>query len=165
MKLCIPTIGSKIVLLKPWTFTVWSERRNVSLGNALKLIEKRRTGPWPQLDYNFRPPKPLPPIYSEATLWKGQQTPTPEDRYCGYEVVPSSLCVLPKGTVLTIDRIYIRKGDADMKNFDSVSFRINVDPKNPKTFGGDQAKFIIPKGIRFWAKLPEVNKIEFDFTE
>lgn len=51
---------------------------------------------------------------------------------------------LPKGTVLSVDRIYIRKGCED---YNSVTFRIKecVHKKYEKA--------------RFWAKLNDVNKI------
>lgn len=51
--------------------------------------------------------------------------------------------ILKKDTILIIDRIYIRKGNSD---FSSISFRI-------KNFG---------KNLRFWAKLNDVNNINFD---
>lgn len=54
---------------------------------------------------------------------------------------------LPKGTVLTIDRIYIRKGASD---YSSITFKIK--------------KCIIPdfEGKRFWAKLSDCNTIKFE---
>jgi len=48
------------------------------------------------------------------------------------------------GTELLIDRIYIRKGIGE---FDSVSFWVQSGPY---------------KGARFWAKLQDVNQIEFE---
>lgn len=50
---------------------------------------------------------------------------------------------LPKGTVLTIDRIYIRKGAGE---YSSLSFWALIP--------GDKKRF------RFWAKLDDVNRIE-----
>ncbi len=57
---------------------------------------------------------------------------------------------LPKGTVLAIDRIYIRKGASD---YSSITFRIK--------------KCIISdfEGKRFWAKLKDCNTIEFLYEE
>lgn len=51
----------------------------------------------------------------------------------------------PKGTVLKIDRIYIRKG---LEDFSSLTF--TTKPEGMK------------KQVRFWAKLADVNKIEFE---
>lgn len=59
------------------------------------------------------------------------------------------LVTIPKDTVLTVDRVYIRKG---VSAFSSLTFRI------PK----DKNKKHIYAGVRFWAKLSDVNKIEFE---
>lgn len=56
-------------------------------------------------------------------------------------------CTLAAGTVLTVDRIYIRKGAAD---FSSVSFRASL-PAGKKH-----------KAVRFWAKLEDVNEIAYE---
>lgn len=53
---------------------------------------------------------------------------------------------LPTNTLLSVDRIYVRNG---AKDFDSVTFRI-------KKGECPDPKF---QGIRFWAKLSDVNKI------
>ena len=57
---------------------------------------------------------------------------------------------LPAGTVLKIDRIYIRKGN---KDFDSVTFYMKGGNKVVPFAKGK------PKAIRFWAKLADVNRI------
>jgi hypothetical protein len=54
---------------------------------------------------------------------------------------------LPKDTILKVDRIYIRQGSED---FDSVTFRISDCPN----------KDLIKK--RFWVKLDDANKLEFE---
>lgn len=59
------------------------------------------------------------------------------------------LVTMPIGTVLSVDRIYIRKGNA---GFSSVSFRIPKVENKKHTFSG----------VRFWASLSDVNQIEFD---
>lgn len=69
-------------------------------------------------------------------------------QYPDLNVIRSGDCTLKKGTILTIDRIYIRKG---AKDYDSISFRINKsnEPRFKK------------KGIRFWVKLDEANNINY----
>lgn len=60
---------------------------------------------------------------------------------------------LPVGTILEVDRVYIRstnKGKVGKDNFDSVTFRVL---KNPA--------WTDKKHPRFWAKLDDVNQIEF----
>ena len=64
---------------------------------------------------------------------------------------------LPQGIILTCDRIYIRKG---VKNFDSVSFWLNSNPD--LKFGGTEIP--IAKKVRFFAKLNDVNEIEFEIA-
>jgi|AACY02.16.fsa_nt_gi hypothetical protein len=59
----------------------------------------------------------------------------------------------PAGTTLKIDRIYIRKGGADMKKFDSVSFWCNTHVTSA------QAKKEKLKKGRFWANLEDVNRM------
>lgn len=58
---------------------------------------------------------------------------------------------LPAGTVLTVDRIYIRNGASD---FSSLTFRASIPGK--KTVTGSFGK----TGVRFWAKLNDVNRIQ-----
>ena len=55
--------------------------------------------------------------------------------------------IIPAGTVLTIDRIYIRKGVSD---FSSITFYIY------------ESIYKDLKKARFWASLTDVNKIEYE---
>lgn len=71
----------------------------------------------------------------------------PDGRLYFYRIADKDIpfrVTLPKNSKLTIDRIYVRKGAAD---FDSVTFRV---------FG------LGKKSIRFWAKLKDVNEMEFE---
>ncbi len=149
MKLQIPSIGDKLKLKKNWSFTVWSERRNESLGRALGLfgvINPDNTS-WRVPHWTGQASAPY-----MKTLPLGQQF---LNNYIGGDVIASGECILPKGTVLTVDRLYIRKGGQD---FDSLSFLIHYshDLKFVKT----DRPFV--KNIRFWAKLDDCNNIEFE---
>ena len=67
--------------------------------------------------------------------------------------------VLPKGTVLKISRLYIR---GNMREYDSVTFWTVASPDGrlaTKKNGGTG------KGRRFWAKLTDVNNIEFEHVD
>lgn len=108
MKFFMPTCGQKLQLSEPWTFALYSERRNTSL-LALEGYQHN---------------------------WKD-----------GVKVVRT--VAFPKGTVLTVDRIYIRQGKGA---YDSLTFRVPFCPD--KKYAG--------KSIRFWARLEEVNNIECD---
>ena len=63
---------------------------------------------------------------------------------------------LPKGTVLTVSRIYIRNG---LKQYNSVTFTINKktcsDPRISKA----------PGSFRFWVKLDDINNVFFETVE
>ena len=63
---------------------------------------------------------------------------------------PIGEITLQAGTVLAVDRIYIRKGAED---FDSITFRIKQSVQYPK------------KKPRFWAKLDDANKIVCEIVE
>jgi hypothetical protein len=81
-------------------------------------------------------------------------------------------CCLPTGTVLQIDRVYIRKGSSNA--WSSITFLIKQAPGDK-----EKPKFVIQqqnseitdptpqklKGARFWAKLAQVNEIEFEPIE
>ena len=63
----------------------------------------------------------------------------------------SWLVTVPAETIISIDRIYVRKGVSD---FSSVTFTI------PKVLN-KKSKFA---GSRFWVKLSDVNKVEFELV-
>lgn len=81
-----------------------------------------------------------------------------------YLALTAEPVTIPAGAVLKIDRIYIRKGNED---YSSVSFfweGMKVPPgMYPGRYSrqGDLEKYP-GRPVRFWAKLDDVNKIEFD---
>lgn len=149
MKINIPSVGDRLELTKPWTFDVWSERRNEALGKALGL--KLNTGN----------------SSHKVQQWVGQASEPYEKKYSydctemyefiGYDVIVSGQCTLAKGTVLTVDRIYIRKGAED---YDSISFLINNSKDARFKVNKKDEKRAFNKGrIRFWVKLDDANSI------
>ena len=76
-------------------------------------------------------------------------------RYAGEEAPPDEV-TLPRGTLLQVDRIYIRKG---VSGFDSMTFLIRdcPDARLRSRKKGGQAH---GKVLRFWAKLDDVNRVE-----
>lgn len=73
-------------------------------------------------------------------------------------------CTIPAGAVLALDRIYIKKGAPE---FDSVTFRwkgMATQPRMEKDWRGNDVK-VPRKPVRFWAKLKDVNTIEFDHVQ
>lgn len=81
----------------------------------------------------------------------------PEAVYLGASAVlkggQSASVTLPEGTVLTVDRYYIRSGAND---FDSITFRL------PKPTGRRKKGDPVPPSGRFWVKLRDANTIEFE---
>lgn len=63
-----------------------------------------------------------------------------------------ALTTLPAGTILRVERVYVRatnQGRDKEDSYDSLTFRA-IDPKTGKGVG------------RFWVKLPDANRIEFE---
>ena len=103
------------------------------IGDRLRL-----TSAWTfNLHYERRNSDLLKFFFDEEYNWKLNVKPRPVK--------------LKIGTLLQIDRIYIRKGSAE---FSSLSFYVVTDAKKTSSFGK-------PVGLRFWAKLADCNNIEF----
>ena len=76
-----------------------------------------------------------------------------------YGAIP---CTIPAGAVLKIDRVYIRKG---MKEFSSITFLWkgeSLPAKLEQYWEGGETYKVPRRPIRFWAKLSDVNNIEFE---
>ena len=65
---------------------------------------------------------------------------------------------LPKGTILKVDRIYIRKGKSD---FSSITFYANIQ-ETVTTVKWRSTISKKKKSLRFWAKLSDCNNIEMN---
>jgi hypothetical protein len=150
----IPTIGDEITLSKAWRFGLYYEYRNEAM---IKFI-------FPGTEFQWR----------NMVLPNGDK-PEYGKRICDVE--------LPKGAILKVDRIYIRKGNSVMKEFDSVTFVLQSIPKkeiaipekrdvfvrnkgdSTGKYGRDHGEYvkkqIIKKKVRFWAKLRDVNQVRF----
>lgn len=73
-------------------------------------------------------------------------------------------CTIPAGAILSVDRIYIKKGAPE---FDSMTFRwkgMSTQPSIEQDWKGNDVK-VPRKPVRFWAKLKDVNNIEFDHVQ
>jgi hypothetical protein len=74
---------------------------------------------------------------------------------------------IPAGETLKVDRIYIRRGQAD---FDSVTFQLvgrktkaKRDEREHYWKPGETYTYVTPsRAVRFWAKLDDVNGMEFE---
>lgn len=137
MRCCIPSIGDKMKLTKSWTFPLYLEYRNIDLINR------------------FRPG-------TNSVYTNGSRS-------------QSIMVTFEKGTVLRVDRIYIRKGKSEWDSITFVVAEAPKDDKRPKTIKSDvvvngipdhdESKVVKLKGGRFWAKLNDVNEINFEMVE
>ncbi len=153
MKLYIPSIGDEICLTKDWTFRLWNECRNESL---MEFIGDTRRATYGYLEEEYN----------------------------------SIACTIPAGQILKIDRIYIRKNKEDFDSVTFFWKGARTQPKThqrtayqivatePMTLGSyitngfrhpEVTHIEVPyqaktpaKPVRFWAKLEDVNTIEFE---
>lgn len=102
------------------------------IGDRLRLIKD-----WTFNLYNERRNSSLRTHFGLETTWS-------RDDYA--EVT------IPAGTILKVDRIYIRKG---MEGYSSISFY-------SEGIGNGSGSFGRPKTARFWAKLEDCNRIDFE---
>lgn len=161
MNIWIPEIGDLIGLDEDWTFSLHRENRNNDIINALDL---RKQGAYADLldrrDMMFASStcekevtsvagyKWKQPVVADAALYKRAIQLDRDVQDWTWPIL------LPNGTVLRVDRIYVRKGS---KDFSSLSFYIEESPRialNPGVKTG------FKKGrLRFWARLDEVNQM------
>lgn len=134
MRLFVPNCKTELILTEDWTFRLYFERRCDKLIEALDI--KRR-----YIDPNA--------YGGGGWAWRYE-----EGTRAGYQrgVLRHEMVTLPKGTVLRVNRVYIRQGTTD--TYDSLTFNIKTcplkQPANPKK----------PVKGRFWAKLADVNTME-----
>ena len=160
MKFCLPTVGTKIVLNKAWSFSLYTEYRNGEFGKLLNLTKDS----WWNWNVQEEERARLKAIGTRKAKDQAEMT--------YYGTMPAATIVFPKGTNLTLGRIYVRNGK---KGFDSITFwakgvksllftpyDVNrpAIPAPPTKFAPDK-----PFTVRFWAKLNEVNGLDFDIVE
>lgn len=138
MKLYIPELGDDLRLLADWTFGLYNEDRNTTL---MEIVNDTR-----EISYPFQGNKK-------------------------YFDIP---CTIPAGEILKVDRIYIRKG---LDEYSSLTFFWKGKRTNPSVVTRTATAypaFGLPsysstyqqkkprRPVRFWAKLSDVNNIEFE---
>jgi len=78
---------------------------------------------------------------------------------------PSMTVTLPAGTVLAIDRIYIRKGASDFSSITFYAKELGEVTMPGSRWSWGNPKSTKRKAQRFWAKLTDCNNIEFEILE
>ena len=135
LRLYVPTNGDQLRLTADWTFTLYSEE----YGDRNKTLQERLGNK----------------KVERGSRWGG--------KYMGYPA--KTQVTLPAGTILQVDRVYIRKGNARAgsvdADYDSLTFQIIG---HPTWTNAERPAFSKNKKVfaRFWAKLRDVNTIEFE---
>jgi len=143
--LCIPELGTKLILDEDWAFNLYNEDRNESLVKAAGFPAGCDSSPYYAYALNT----------AMAAFNAGWGVTLEHNQY---QRLFYKLVTLPTGSILTVDRIYIRKGAS---GYSSVSFyldRKSVD-ENYSIFTNNISKS--SGKCRFWAKLNDVNNIIF----
>jgi hypothetical protein len=194
MKLYVPELGDQLTLTKNWNFRLFAERRNNDLGEYFNHY-LFRYGEWvnksvvPQIrtaDYEVNYPDMNSfesknifglnrydhQAYDKACREAEQKNPEYVQYHKEYNewynqaknaAVEFIEVELPAGTVLQVDRIYIRKGASD---YSSITFFTKNLPETVienRGWAGTHSK--LKKSLRFWVKLPDCNKINFEISE
>ena len=139
MRLFIPDIGEELKLAENWQFQTICESRNESLFVAFDIPPEDR---WEKIN----------PAHG---YWRADYYKDGLDHYRPKE--PGVKFEIPFGTVLKVDRVYIRKG---MEDYSSITFV--VVSSDDKRLVGKKQGGIAPKAVRFWVKLQETRNIEIE---
>lgn len=189
MKLYIPPLGSILTLEKDWTFRLYPESRNqlwdvLKLKNQIPYIHKsiENTPEFQDLTAQLKKAHSV----DGRLYWKLYQERNELLYRKTKEREPKVFITLRAGSVLKMDRIYIRKGQS---GFDSCTFYLTSTPMIPLvrveatpeltelTLKDSNAIDLKGKSVpftkkgsaksiaRFWAKLSDVNTMEISVEE
>lgn len=146
MKFFIPAVGTVFELEKPWEFLLYFEERNKTLfqafGSNVNQLVLKNTDKYGS--------------YGTANICRYFPS---VHIYGGGWVEKAAQFSLPPGTVLRVDRVYIRSGQAG--EFDSVTLTVK-DTTHPFLLYSGKTKSGKKKTSlgRFWVKLCDFNKID-----
>ena len=129
-----PTIGNTIVLESDFVFPLYHESRNLALFKLIGITDSPSYKYDSHYSNDYRSRKTTTRIVWPSQ-WDGERVYESE-----YIYDASIIATLPKGTVLTVDRIYIRKG---LPSYDSITFWAKLPDAKKK--------------VRFWAKIIDIN--------
>lgn len=165
-RLFVPEIGTNLKLEKDWSFALHNEHRNKALWEAFDCENDPATYAAMQIVHGAE--KAFYDAVARRDKHRGQHNPHMTQLQRAVEVAHQNMIdtrmdlvthpvMIPAGTVLQLDRIYVRKGKEE---FSSLSFLIVSSPDArlgpvPGTKGFTKGK------KRFWAKLDDCNRIEF----
>jgi hypothetical protein len=130
-KLFVPYCGDLLTLTANWEFTLHWEGRNGAMWKALGVEDEDG-------DFSWR-------IHDEVKV-AIETLGGRVNRSTQYNHEATLKVSLPEGTVLKVDRVYVRNGNS--ADFNSLTFRI-MECGDPR---------LVRK--RFWARLHDVNAME-----
>lgn len=160
MQLYIPEIGDHIELMSDWNFTLYDEYRNEKMWNLLNCYENPdvmhslniRKSASDDLEALYSKYRNLVQNYrSHIDKWSDEDIELSNKLSDLRRKEISCAVTLPKSSILSFDRIYIRKGASD---YSSISFYLKFHPK-----------LHLKRKPRFWAKLEDCNTMEYQKTE
>jgi len=155
MKLVIPELRTKLKLTEDWTFQLFNERRNSAMLNYLinkNLFDKSKVVVSQENVYSYgnhgNTEKARKIIDECFTSHYRDSQGYIDHRKLRNAETRCYMMTIPKGTILIVDRYYIKGDDFSSITFRTQDIQINGFKKTEKP--------------RFWAKLYEVNNIEFE---
>ncbi len=187
MRLYIPEIGDTFTLAEDWEFTLHGEDRNQDLaawagcylmpGRTTMFVDPRIVPPMRPRDYEVDYSGSQ-AAYRDGINWNNiEPLRRQEEAACPEFVkywndyrewhnaalaagVTELRITLPAGTILKVDRIYIRKGKGEYSSitFFAEGLGETIIPASGQVWGRQyDAK---KKKLRFWAKLADVNTMD-----
>lgn len=193
MQLYVPEIGDEIRLTNDWTFELHAEYRNEQLAALFgyyiqmsllvneSIVPKIRPVDY-EIDYPglkdqmFR--KPFGGIDHDAYYKECDEARNSCPEYVKYQAdstewydnikkhgTPTVSVTLPAGTLLKIDRIYIRKGSSDFSSITFYAKGLGEVMVSSNRWTVNSLKTTKRKAQRFWAKLADCNQIQFERVE
>ena len=193
MQLYVPEIGDEIRLTNDWTFELHAEYRNEQLAALFgyyiqmsllvneSIVPKIRPVDY-EIDYlDLKDPmfrKPFGGIDHDAYYKACDEARNSCPEYVKYQAdstewydnikkhgTPTVSVTLPAGTLLKIDRIYIRKGSSDFSSITFYAKGLGEVMVSSNRWTVNSLKTTKRKAQRFWAKLADCNQIQFERVE
>ena len=193
MQLYVPEIGDEIRLTNDWTFELHAEYRNEQLAALLGyyiqmslLVNESIVPKIRPVDYGIDYPdlkdpmfrKPFGGIDHDAYYKECDEARNSCPEYVKYQAdstewydnikkhgTPTVSVTLPAGTLLKIDRIYIRKGSSDFSSITFYAKGLGEVMVSSNRWTVNSLKTTKRKAQRFWAKLADCNQIQFERVE
>jgi len=180
MKLYIPEIGDQLKLTEDWCFELHAESRNNDLAalygyyfgsngwidEKLVPIIRQQDYEVQYPDYDYRSFKSH--EYNEMCREAENNCPEYVNYWRDYKewcekcnaiAKPTINIVLPAGTIIKVDRIYIRKGISEYSSITFFATGLGKVIVNPAYSWGKKKN---KSSLRFWSKLSDCNNIMFE---